>query len=206
VVGVDIIPAYRGEEEEAESGAGAAAVAPRPDAPDPAATLDGIEPVTTGFVERHRCHDSPPVSDDERFEAVHGFGDLLSEDVADAVSEVDPDDGIVASPVRRIVRTALGLLPEDVDHHSTYNAVGYAGAASFLLDLVDAIERSNESGQLVGINYGPGGADVLRANVPDNTAKSPGTTVAEYVDQKEYVTYAKHLEYREQRSYDSVSL
>lgn len=206
VVGVDVIPAYPGTDEEATSGAGAGAVVLRPSADNPAAVLDGVDAVTTGFVERHRRHGEEPVSDDERFEAKDGFGKQAAPGLEAAVNGAEADLAVVATPVRRIVRDVLGILPDSATHRTTYDDVGYAGAASFVLDLVDQVERGSPGERLIGVNYGPGGLDTLYLTVDEGADDAPGLSVEDHIEAKEYVTYAKHLEYREQREYDSVSI
>jgi 3-hydroxy-3-methylglutaryl CoA synthase len=206
VVSVDIIPAYPGDDEVATSGAGAAAMVLRPAAEDGAAVLEDVDAVTTGFVERHRRQESGAVSGDPRFETVHGFGDVAAPGLEAAVSGAEPDRAVVASPVRRIVGNIMDTIPGEPTQETTFDDVGYAGAASFMLDLVDQIESGSADEQLVGVNYGPGGLDVLHLTLSEGATDEPGMTVAEHIAAKEYVTYAKHIEYREQRDYGSESL
>jgi 3-hydroxy-3-methylglutaryl CoA synthase len=93
-------------------------------------------------------------------------------------------------------KRALSALDIDADHWSTYDAVGYAGAASVLLDTIHSVEHCESGDDLLVISYGPGGSDVLLFEIGPATADDGDRTVQNYLDSKEYVPYAKHREYR----------
>jgi len=218
VVGVDALPVERGHEDEAYSGAGAGAVILAPgdgaENADPAGEIHGIGQRTTGFVERHREHGAPAESGDRRYAAEKGFGEAAPAAVTAALGTAPgmPEAAVIAVPDARVARNAMAEFPGDVSRVSTFDDVGYAGAASFYLDLVHLVESVDPGTTAVAVAYGAGGVDAvaltaLGVDAGDGTATPRGRetpTVADLVESKEYVTYAQHLQYRERVDYEGV--
>lgn len=204
VVAADVMPVEPGHDDEAYSGAAAGAVVLSADAADPVATVAGVGQETTGFVERHRLHGEPAVAGDGKFEGEYGFGAAVEPAATRALSDAGgtPDSAAVAAPDQRMASGALGEFP-DVEHVSTFDAVGYAGAATFYLDLAHLLEGADAGETALALAYGAGGADAVALTVEDGAA-GEGLTVADQLDAKEYVTYARHLEYRERVDYQGV--
>lgn len=92
---------------------------------------------------------------------------------------------------------ALRALELDTTHASTFDAVGYAGAASVLLDLAYALDTGAPGETVLLVGPGPGGADALAMTTGKGVSETPEMTARDYIDGKEYVTYAKHRSYRE---------
>ncbi|WP_254547409.1 hypothetical protein [Halomarina pelagica] len=232
VVASDVLPAESGDGGEAYAGAGAGAVVVAPDAgrgnvagesanvdatdadatdadatdagDAPAATLTGWGQETTGFVERHREHGEPAIGGDARFERRYGARPAAEAAVERALAsaEIDaPARAVACAPDARLARTVLGGV--EAEHVSTFDAVGSAGTASLLLDLAHLLETSEPGTPALAVCYGAGGADAVAFEVGE--AGKRGETVADLLDAKEYVTYAKHLEYREPVEYQGVN-
>lgn len=205
VVAADVVPVEPGDDDEAYAGAGAGAVVLEESASDPAATILGVGQETTGFVERHRLHGEAAETGDAKFEGQYGFGPATAAatDRALAATDGTPDRAVVSVANQRLVRSALGDFP-DVDHASTFDAVGYAGAATFYLDLAHLLESASAGETALALAYGAGGADAVTLET-GAAAADAGLSVAEQLESKEYVAYAKHLDYRERVDYRGVS-
>ncbi len=199
VVAADVLPVEPGHDDEPYAGAGAGAAVLAPDAEEPAATITAVGEATTGFVERHRLHDGVATGGDGRFEREAGFGPAVSAAIERSGVD-DPDRAVVAAHDARMASGAV----EDASHESTFGSVGYAGAASYYLDLAHCLEEADAGESVVAVAYGPGGADAVALET--GTTADVGLTVAEQLDSKEYVTYAKHLEYRERTEYTGVTV
>lgn len=204
VVGADVMPAEPGSDDEASAGAGAGAVVVRADADEPAASLEGHGRETTGFVERHREHGEAAEPGDDAFEREHGVAPAAASAIERATAGLDDDPvtAVASAPGYRMAKTALGSV--DADWASTFNEVGYAGAATLLLDLAHALESASDGESLLAVAYGQGGADAFGLAAGTGAGGGPGLTVAEQLEAKEYVPYAKHLSYRENYDYKGV--
>jgi hypothetical protein len=112
-----------------------------------------------------------------------------------------PAAAVVSTPDARVARGVIEEFPGEVDLVSTFEGVGYAGAATFLLDLAHLAESRPET-TAVAVCYGAGGADAVALSV--HAPPESGATVAEQLDAKEHVTYAEHLRYRERPDYGGV--
>jgi 3-hydroxy-3-methylglutaryl CoA synthase len=207
VIAADVLPAEAGDDDAATAGAGAGAVVLAPDAEGSAASLQGVGQATTGFVERHRRHGEPAEGGDAKFEGQHGFGPAVEQASGPALAAVDgqPSLAVVAAANQRMASSALRQFG-DVDHVSTFDDVGAAGTASFYLDLVHLLETADAGESAVALCYGAGGADAVTLETGSGVGADAGLSVAEQVDAKEYVTYAKHLEYREPVDYQGVTV
>jgi 3-hydroxy-3-methylglutaryl CoA synthase len=204
VAAADVMPVESGGEEEADVGAGAGAVVLRADADAPAASVEAVGQETTGFVERHREHGEPVQQGDARFERRHGVAPAASAAIDRAMEDggSEPARAVAAAPGYRLAQTALDGV--DAEQVTTFNDVGYAGAATLLLDLAHALESSDDGDALLAVAYGQGGADAVALAAGSGAAPEAGLSVADQIDAKEYVTYAKHLEYRENYDYQGV--
>lgn len=84
----------------------------------------------------------------------------------------------------------------DAPLDSTFDVVGNVGTASFVLDTALAF-RELTRGERVGvISYGGGGGSLLVFEAGDEVGDAPTMTLQEQLDNKEYVSYAKHRSYR----------
>jgi 3-hydroxy-3-methylglutaryl CoA synthase len=146
---------------------------------------------TTGFVGRFK-RQGTPVSGDGRFNRKNYL-----EAVTGAVAGVgaDADHAVFPEHDGGWGERAAGAAELDAELHSTFDAVGYAGAGGALLDLAAALDGAAAGETVLLASYGPGGSDALAVDVTADT--TPEMTVQEYLDSKEYVTYAKHLSFRE---------
>jgi len=204
VVASDILGAPPGSAAERSAGAGAGALVLETGGGADVAALDGVGLSTTGFIGRFEPANGGPRTGDSRFnreryiesvtEAVAGIeGDLALQRAAMAA----PDDGWGS----RVLR-ALEL---DAECETTLEAVGYAGAASALLDLALAFESCEPGETVLVTGYGPGGADAITMTTGEGVTEGPEMSVSEYIDSKEYVTYAKHRSYRERAGVGGVA-
>jgi 3-hydroxy-3-methylglutaryl CoA synthase len=205
VVGVDIMPAEADGEDEPYAGAGSGAVVLRNDADDPGGRIDAVGKSTTGFAERHRLHDEPAVHGDDAFEGEQGFGEAIESAAGLALGETDVelDNAIVTASDHRMARGAVESVPEEVSMVSTFDNVGYAGTASFFLDLASLLETTYAGDGVIAAAYGAGGADAVVVETGDGVG-AEGSTVATQIDAKEYVSYGKHLQYRERTRYQGA--
>ncbi|PSP75853.1 hypothetical protein BRC81_14350 [Halobacteriales archaeon QS_1_68_20] len=210
VVGADQMPVEPGHDDEPYSGAAAGAVV-LDDADDAAAAVHDVAANTTGFVERHREHGEPAEAGDRRVAAEMGFGGVVPDAAERALAEAPdaPDAAVVAAPDQRTAAGAVSEIPGEVEHVSTFDRVGYAGTATFFLDLAHLLETAAGGTTAIAVAYGAGGADAVALTVRD---EAPGrdeaadvTTVAEQLASAEYVTYAEHLRYRERPEYEGVT-
>ena len=184
-----------GSSAERTAGAGAAALVLDDDGID-IATLDGTGISTTGFVGRFKGSGVGARTGDSRFNR-----ERYIETVSEAVTGIDGD----LAPQRAVMPTADGgwgsralrALELDAEYDSTFEAVGYVGAASVLLDLAHGLDDADPGETVLLTGYGPGGADAIAMTTGDDVSEAPDMTVSEYIDSKEYVTYAKHRSYRE---------
>lgn len=193
VVATDARRADAGSSAEQTAGAGAAALVLG--AEGDVASIEGSATNTTGFVGRFQRSGGSPVPGDGRFnreryvEAVAGALDRLGghDDRADHAA--------LAAPDGRWGSRALSTADVDAEQHSTFDAIGDAGAASVLLDAVYALEHSTSGETVVVASFGPGGSDALV--LERGEAANPEMTTDDYLQSKEYVTYAKHRSYRD---------
>jgi len=161
-------------------------------------TIEATASHTTGYVGRFKRDDSP-VTGDGRFnrknylEAVTG--------AVDSLEDADADHGVFPEHDGGWGERAAGAVDLDADLHSTFDAVGYAGAGGVLLDLAAALDEASADERVLLASYGPGGSDAIAVDVSEDT--TPEMTVQKYLDSKEYVTYAKHLSFREQLGGDA---
>ena len=193
VVATDARRADPGSSAEQTAGAGAAALVLGTEGD--AASIDGSATNTTGFVGRFQRAGGSPVPGDGRFNR-----ERYVEAVTGAIGGLDGLDGeadhaALAAPDGRWGGRALSTAGVEAEQHSTFDAVGDAGAASVLLDTVYALERSTSGETVLVASFGPGGSDALA--LERGEAANPEMTTDDYLESKEYVTYAKHRAYRD---------
>lgn len=203
VVAVDVMPAEAGDDGTAAAGAGAGAFVLRADADAPVATIERTGRETTGFVEHHREHGAVAETGDARFERRHGVAPAAEPAIERALADATPDRAVTAAPDQRMAEAALDGV--DADRHTVYDGVGDAGTAAFALDLVALLEDAAPETTVLAVNYGTGGADALCLTTGDGVDRADGYAIGELLDAKEYVTYAKHLAYREPVDYQGVT-
>jgi 3-hydroxy-3-methylglutaryl CoA synthase len=200
VVGSDVLTAPAGSAVERTAGAGAAAIVLQ-EQNGTVATIEGITNATTGFVGRFAVRDQGPVEGDSSFNRDVGYLDAVPaaiEALAERGHTVEPDRAALPAEDSSWGDRALAATDLDAERHGTFDAVGYVGAAGVLLDAVAALEAASPGEQLLVAAYGPGGSDALLLETSTGIETLPETTLQEYVDSKEYVTYAKHRAYRTQ--------
>ncbi len=212
VVASDVLHADTGSSAERTAGAGAGALVigsdgGGDDANDGVvASLDGTATNTTGFVGRFERSDSEPTPGDARFNRaryVEGVAGAVESLTASVSGPLNPAHAVLTAPDARWGSRALRATDLDVGDSdtdgvvSTFDAVGYAGAASTLLDTSLALERAGPDEQILVVGAGSGGCDALSFTTGGGIERRPTTTLQEYMESKEYVTYAKHREYRE---------
>lgn len=206
VVGVDAMPAEPGSDEEQYAGAAAGALVVMGGRDDPVGTVASTGLATTGFVERHRRHGAGAEASDPAFERKHGFDAAVRPAIERALASTNesPKWATVSAPDQRMSQQALGRLPDEVTHVTSFDSVGYAGAGSFYLDVVHLLEEAEPDETAIAVAYGAGGADAVTIETGAGRDVS-GMTVAKQIESKEHLTYAKHLELRERVSARGVS-
>lgn len=198
IVASDKLIAKPGSELELTNAAGAGAVVMGKEAG--LARIEKIASQSSGFVGRFRVEGGFPTLDDERFVMKHGFLEHVSkaaEALAEAISMApkDYDRVVLQAPDLRWNSRALaklGLAPEKLV--STASQIGYAGCASFLIDLAAAFDQAKAGEKLLAISYGPGGSDAVALSV-QNPPQKHAKSVIEQIAQKDYVNYATYLRY-----------
>lgn len=194
VVGTDVLRADAGSSAEQTFGAGAGAILLGTGGD--VATVRDTASRTTGFVGRFRAAEESPVVSDDRFNRRHGYADTVAPLVKGL--EVSGDHVTVAAPAYspKWPDRALDDLDVDYDRPSTFDDVGYAGAASVLLDLALALEETAPDEEIVLVSYGPGGSDAILLETGSGVDRPQEPTLSEYVESKEFLPYAKHRRYR----------
>lgn len=193
VVAADVLHADPGTSAEQTAGAGAGALVVGPDSASGVATVEDAASETTGFVGRFKRAGSSPQEGDGRFNR-ENYLDAVTGAV-ERLGDVDPDHAAVPEPDGGWGDRALSALDLDAESHGTFDAVGFAGAGSILLDTVAALDAAAAGDRVLLAAYGPGGSDAVELTVTD--VRDQEMTLQEYLDSKEYVTYAKHRDYRE---------
>lgn len=200
IVGTDILSGAPGSSVEQTAGAGAGALILQ-DADGNVATLEGAANETTGFVGRFSVSGQTPVEGDATFNREAGYLDAVPgviERLVDGGFTVEPQHAALPAEDSGWGDRALAAMDLDAERHDTFDAVGYAGAASVLLDGVAAFEAAAAGEQVLIASYGPGGSDALLLETSSNVETYPEMTLQDYLESKEYVTYAKHRKFREQ--------
>jgi 3-hydroxy-3-methylglutaryl CoA synthase len=194
VVATDVLPAIRGTDSEQTAGAGAGALVL---AQDGIASIDDIVRNTTGYVDPLRPAGNASTNSHDRFNR---------ERYIDAVTnlikhiEDDIDRFAVAPPKADWGSRAAQSASISTDIDSTFDDVGYAGAASVLLDVALAYERADTGDHIALIAYGGGAASAVLINTMESTTYDKSMTIQDYIDSKEYVSYATHLTNRPEGS------
>lgn len=76
---------------------------------------------------------------------------------------------------------------------STFPQLGYAGCASLLIDLAQALEKAAPDEWILVVSYGPGGSDALALQV---IQPPPKANVEAQIQRKELVSYPVYLRYQ----------
>lgn len=201
VAGTDSFPAKRGHQNEPYAGAGAAAFIVASGADSSEARVVGRAEYTSGFVEFPRRHGQLYETGDGRFERKWGFGKAVEQLFGNLRETHDaPEALVVQARDPRFGRRALRDCHDDTTLISSFPEVGWAGTASFFLDLVRWLEDDNTDAGDTGwaISYGAGGADafVLRATSTTAVDQHPDS-LDDLLSARETVQYAQHLGFRE---------
>ncbi|WP_255193225.1 hypothetical protein [Natronobeatus ordinarius] len=198
VVATDVLSAPAGSDAELTAGAGAGALVLGSDG-DVGTFTAGVSN-TTGFVGRFAHRETGPVTGDTQFHRDEGFVDAVTDTLVTLASrcprEFSPERYAMTTPDPRWVSSAVEAISIDCTHDTTFDAVGYAGAGSLLLDAALALERATEGQQLFLLSYGPGGCDALSVETGPGVERTPETTTSTYLESKSYVSYAAHRRYR----------
>lgn len=200
VVGVDILSEAPGSSAEQTAGAGAGAVVLQ-EQDGNVATLEGIANETTGFVGQFAVSGQTSVEGDAKFNREAGYLDAVPGAInrlIEAGFTVEPSHAALPASDDRWGDRALEATELDAERHGTFDAIGTAGAASVLLDTVAAFEVASAGDQVLLASYGPGGSDALLFEASLDVETQPEMTLQEYLAHKEYVTYAKHRQFRQQ--------
>lgn len=195
VVATDVIRADPGTSAEQTAGAGAGAVVFS--VGGDVATLTESEINTTGFVGRFKPSGDTPIEGDERFNRRHGYVDVVEEllDCID-VASYDPIEVAMPAPSNKWPKKVLQSADLEYNHHTTFDNVGYAGAAGVFLDLALSLDRMATDDSLLLVSYGPGGGDGLVFEGGPGLNQERRQRVESYLESKEFVPYAKHRDYR----------
>jgi 3-hydroxy-3-methylglutaryl CoA synthase len=199
VVGTDVITAAAGSAVEQTAGAGAGALVLQ-ERDGNVATIQGIANETTGFVGRFSVSGESPIEGDATFNREAGYLKAVPGAIGKLVDEgftVEPHHAALPAEDGGWGDRALRATELEAERHTTFDAVGYAGAASVFLDTAAALEAAAAGEQLLVASYGPGGSDALVETSTDVTT-TPEMTLQDYLDSKKYVTYAKHRQFRTQ--------
>ncbi len=199
VVASDKLVAKPGSDYELSYGAGAGAVVLGQEG---FARIESFASCTSGFVGRSRAEGGFHGPVDERFVMQHGF----LEHVQGAVEQLANAMGMAWGEFERVVlqvpefrwgtRALEKLKIDGKKLISTFGQLGYAGCASFLIDLALALERAQEGQRILAISYGPGGSDALALRIEKAIHGANGPLSVEgQLAQKEYLSYARYLLY-----------
>lgn len=207
VVAADVLTADAGESAERTAGAGAGAIvlgdgdedSDEDDDRAPVAELNGTASATTGFVGRFKRSGESPVEGDARFERERGYLEAVPAAIEALREDEDPtpDHAVMPDPDGGWGARALSAADIETEIRGTFDEIGYAGAASALIDLSSAFDRAGPDERVLATAYGPGGSDAVRLTTRAGVDRAPGMTVEEYVASKEYVSYAAHRRNRE---------
>lgn len=196
VVASDVLTAAPGTDAERTVGSGAGAVVLTTEDGGVASIVDAAD-ATSGFVGRFKRAGETPHDDSARFHRAHGYVDATATALSALTAGLDSDPDRVAMPAPgEWAGRALRSAEVDADVASTYGEVGYAGAASVLLDAVSCLEAAEPGESVVVSAYGPGGVTAVALDTGADVESTPSMTLGEYVDSKEYVPYGKHRSYR----------
>jgi hydroxymethylglutaryl-CoA synthase len=192
VVAADIMAGAPGTQAEQTAGAGAGAFVLGEDGA--VAEISETVPNTTGFLGRFRHAGETPTEGHGRFNRV-GYLEAVGE-ALDGL-QAAPDHVAVPEPDGGWGGRALDRASIEAERHSTFDGVGWAGAASGLLDLSLALDRAAPGETVALAGYGPGGSDVIVFETGEGVTEAPELTVTEYIESKSYVSYATHRSNRE---------
>lgn len=199
VVGSDRLIAKPGSDYELSYGAGAGAVVLGQEG---FARIESFASYTSGFVGRSRAEGGFHGPVDERFVMKHGFMEHTRQAAQQLVRVTDItfeqlDLAVLQAPDSRWAMRTLATLGLDGKKLvSTFAHIGYAGCASFLIDLAWALERAHEGQRILAISYGPGGSDALALCVEKAIGNANGPLSVEgQLAHKEYLSYTRYLLY-----------
>lgn len=203
VVATDVLTAESGTNAERTAGAGAAALVVGQDGE--VGEIHAVAPNTTGFVGRFQRRGESPVHGDDRFNRDRGYLDAVTGAVERLGEEVDlaPTRAALPAPVDDWGDRALSQVAAEAQRHSSFDAIGDAGAASVLLDTALSLDAATPGEQLLVASYGPGGSDAFTLTTGAGVRREPEMTTSEYIESKEFVSYAKHHTYRERAGGDA---
>lgn len=201
VIGTDMMPVEPGSDDEPFQGCGAGALLLSSHSGsdrNAAATIRDIRPSTSGFIESHRRHGSQRNPGNQKFERQVGYSETISPALETAAETLGGEPDLYTLPVFDHRASLREEAVSSANQISTFDEIGYAGAASFFLDLARLLDEAEPDSSAVAISYGGGGAVVLALEIGGApTPSEKMTTLADYLESKEYVTYGEHLEKRQ---------
>ena len=137
---------------------------------------------------------------DERFVMKHGYLDQVCGAAArltNVGSEPTNWDWVVLhAPELKWARRALKLLklkPESLV--SSLGQIGYAGCASFLIDLALALEQAQPDERILAISYGPGGSEAFTWQVKCAPGLERPASAQSQLEPGENISYPTYLRY-----------
>ncbi len=197
VIASDALRAKPGSDAEMVSASGAAALILG--AETGIAEIIGFGSHTTNFISHYALEDHSRLIDDERFVVKHGYVEHLSKaakvlEAREKMSLTDCSRVVLQAPDPRWPARALSSLGFKAENLiSVGTQTGYAGCASFLIDLAAACEQAKSGEKILAISFGPGGSDAFAVTL--NESKKSPQSVAEQLSEKEYLSYTTYLRY-----------
>lgn len=193
VVASDILPpAEPGTASERTAGAGAGALLL--DADGSLADLVEVVSETTGFPDPVRYTGEGFSSGHDRFNRTR-FVETVQTLLGRMTGSLDRI--AIPSPHEGWGERAHRRSDCDAPLDSTFDVVGNVGTASLVLDTALAFQELTPGDRVGVISYGGGGGSLLVFEVGDDVGDQRPMTLQDQLDNKVYVSYAKHRSYRQ---------
>lgn len=200
MIGTDILPVEPGSDDEPFEGCGAGALllsSSDGSTGNALAKIRDIRHNTSGFIESTRRHNSQRKPSNQKFEREVGYSGTISPALETAVETLDERPDLYTLPVFDYRASLHEESLRSATQISMFDEIGYAGTASFFLDICRLLEKDEPESSAAAISYGGGGAVVLAIELRATpTPPERVTTLKDYLESKEYVTYGEHLEKR----------
>mgnify|MGYP000196320272 CR=1 FL=1 len=199
VVGSDRLIARPGSTYELSCAAGAAAILLGRESTGTLAELEESAAYSGSCLGRYRAEGQFRGTTDERFVMEHSYLDQLA-GVVEQLSRRDEqtswDHVVLHAPELKWARRALKLLklkPESLV--SSLGQIGYAGCASFLIDLALALEQARPDEIILAISYGPGGSEAFTWQVKCAPGLERPASAQSQLEPGENISYPTYLRY-----------
>jgi 3-hydroxy-3-methylglutaryl CoA synthase len=159
------------------------------------AEISNIASCTSNFIGRSKQEGAYHGLVDDRFVMKHGFISETSAAIENlGLDNQSVDKFIVQSPDARWSGRLLKILkvnPEALS--SSAGQIGYAGCASFLIDLSVAINELSADQNMLGITYGPGGSDAIGISIVSRFTLNPN--LDDSSKNTQLLSYPEYLRY-----------